>query len=249
MNILRRTLTATAIIASTFFTAGCYEVHIFADVDSAGVVTAGSLDMSMAKETFDGLAEMGGAGSSGGLEGFKALISESSEDESSPAAGEFFNACTYSETTVDSTDYYSAECAFDEADLDEAVTVDQLLGLTNGKTVVANGALTITGSMPDDSDEDDSSSLGMAAGMGFKMDTTLHFANNVVSVEGEGVEIDDADPSTVIVDHLAATASDVSIIVEVPSDNTILYIAGGVGALLVGVFVWLVLVNRKKKTA
>jgi hypothetical protein len=68
-------------------------------------------------------------------------------------------------------------------------------------------------------------------------------------VEGEGVEIDDADPSTVIVDHLSATASDVSIVVEVPSDNTILYIAGVVGALLVGVFVWLVLVNRKKKTA
>jgi hypothetical protein len=249
MNIVRRTLTATAIIASTFFTAGCYEVHIVADIDAAGVVTAGSLDMSMAKETFDGLAGMGGDASPGGLEGFEALISESSEDESSPAAGEFFNACTYSETTVDSTEYYSAECAFDEADLDEAVTVDQLLGLTNGKTVVTNGALTITGSMPDDSDEDDSSSLGMAASMGFKMDTTLHFENNVVSVEGEGVEIDDADPSTVIVDHLAATASDVSIVVEVPSDNTVLYIAGGAGAVLVGMIVWLVLVNRKKKTA
>lgn len=249
MNLIRRSLVATAIAATALFTTGCYEIHIVADVDAAGVVTAGSLDMSMAKETFDGLAEMGGAASSGGLEGFQALISESSDDESSPAAGEFFNACTYSETTVDSTDYYSAECAFDETDLDEAVTVDQLLGLTNGKTVVTNGALTITGSMPEQSNEDDSSSLGMAANMGFKVDTTLHFANNVVSVEGKGVEIDDDDPSTVIVDNLAASDTDVSIIVEVPSDNTVLYIAGGVGAVLVGMVVWLVLVNRKKKTA
>ncbi len=248
MNLIRRSLVATAIAATALFTTGCYEIHIVADVDAAGVVTAGSLDMSMAKETFDGLAEMGGAASSGGLEGFQALISESSDDESSPAAGEFFNACTYSETTVDSTDYYSAECAFDETDLDEAVTVDQLLGLTNGKTVVTNGALTITGSMPEQSNEDDSSSLGMAANLGFMVDTTLHFANNVVSVEGKGVEIDD-DPSTVIVDNLAASDTDVSIIVEVPSDNTVLYIAGGVGAVLVGMVVWLVLVNRKKKTA
>jgi LPXTG-motif cell wall-anchored protein len=48
---------------------------------------------------------------------------------------------------------------------------------------------------------------------------------------------------------LAASDSDVSIIVEVPSDNTVLYIAGGVGAVLVGLVVWLVLVKRKKKTA
>lgn len=248
MDILRRSLAATAIAATALFTTGCYEIHIVADVDAAGVVTGGSLDMSMAKETFDGLAGMGGAASLGGLDGFKALISESSEDESSPAAGEFFNACTYSETTVDSAEYYSAECAFDEADLDEAVTVDQLLGLTNGKTVVTNGVLTITGSMPDESDEDDSSSLDIAASMGLKMDTTLHFANNVVSVEGKGVEIDD-DPSTVIVNNLAASDTDVSIIVEVPSDNTVLYIAGGVGAVLVGMVAWLVIVNRKKKTA
>lgn len=201
----------------------------------------------MAKETFDGLAGMGGAASLGGLDGFKALISESSEDESSPAAGEFFNACTYSETTVDSAEYYSAECAFDEADLDEAVTVDQLLGLTNGKTVVTNGALTITGSMPDESDEDDSSSLGIAANMGLKMDTTLHFANNVVSVEGKGVEIDADDPTTVIVNNLKSSNTNVSIIVEVPSDNTVLYIAGGVGAVLVGLVVWLVVAQRKRE--
>jgi LPXTG-motif cell wall-anchored protein len=85
--------------------------------------------------------------------------------------------------------------------------------------------------------------------MGLKMDTTLHFANNVISVEGEGVEIDADDPSTVIVNNLAASDTDVSIIVEVPSDNTVLYIAGGVGAVLVGLVVWLVLVKRKKKTA
>lgn len=247
MNFIQRSLVATAIAATALFTTGCYEIHIVADVDAAGVVTGGSLDMSMAKETFDGLAGMGGAASLGGLDGFEALISESSEDESSPAAGEFFNACTYSETTVDSAEYYSAECAFDEADLDEAVTVDQLLGLTNGKTVVTNGALTITGSMPDESDEDDFSSPGIAANMGLKMDTTLHFANNVVSVEGKGVEIDADDPTTVIVNNLKSSNTNVSIIVEVPSDNTVLYIAGGVGAVLVGLVVWLVVAQRKRE--
>jgi cytochrome c biogenesis protein ResB len=85
--------------------------------------------------------------------------------------------------------------------------------------------------------------------MGLKMDTTLHFANNVVSVEGKGVEIDDEDPATVIVNNLTASGTDVSIIVEVPSDNTVLYIAGAVGAVLVGMVVWLVLAKRKQKTA
>jgi LPXTG-motif cell wall-anchored protein len=35
----------------------------------------------------------------------------------------------------------------------------------------------------------------------------------------------------------------------VPSDNTVLYIAGAVGAVLVGMVVWLVLAKRKQKTA
>jgi hypothetical protein len=176
------------------------------------------------------------------------MFTQSSEEEDSPAAGKFIDACTYAEKKVDSTDYYSAECVFDSAQLDETATADQLLGLTNGKTIVAGDTLTVSGSMPDVSDGD-SSSLGIAAGMGLKMDTTLHFANNVVSVEGEGVEIDDDDPSTVIVNNLSATASDVSIVVEVPSDNTVLYIAGGAGAVLVGMIVWLVLANRKIKSA
>jgi hypothetical protein len=103
--------------------------------------------------------------------------------------------------------------------------------------------------MPDDSTGDDSSSLGIAAGLGLKMDTTLHFANNVVSVEGEGIEIDSADQTTVIVNNLAATAADVSIVVEVPSDNTVLFIAGAVGVVLLGVVGWFVVANRKKKTA
>jgi hypothetical protein len=137
---------------------------------------------------------------------------------------------------------------FDSAQLDETATVDQLLGLTNGKTVVTGGTLTVTGSMPDDS-TGDSSSLDIAAGMGLKMDTTLHFANNVISVDGKGVEIDDEDPATVIVNNLTASGTDVSIIVEVPSDNTVLYIAGAVGAVLVGMVVWLVLAKRKQKTA
>ena len=246
MNIVRRTLAATVIAATALFTTGCYELHIVADVDAAGLITGGSLEMSMTKETFDGLAAMSDDSSAGGLEGFEAMFNESSEE--GPAAGEFIDVCTYAEKKVDSTDYYSAECVFDGAQLDETATADQLLGLTNGKTVVEGDTLTVTGSMPNDS-TDDASSLGIAAGMGLKMDTTLHFANNVVSVEGEGVEIDDDDPSTVIVNNLTATASDVSIVVEVPADNTVLYIAGGAGAVLVGMIVWLVLANRKKKTA
>ena len=248
MNIVRRTLAAAAIAATALFTTGCYELHIVADVDAAGLVTGGSLEMSMVKETFDGLAAMSDDASVGGLKGFEAMFTQSSEEEDSPAAGKFIDACTYAEKKVDSTDYYSAECVFDGAQLDETATADQLLGLTNGKTVVEGDTLTVSGSMPDFSDGD-SSSLGIAAGMGLKMDTTLHFANNVVSVEGEGVEIDDDDPSTVIVNNLTATASDVSIVVEVPSDNTVLYIAGGAGAVLVGMIVWLVLANRKKKSA
>jgi hypothetical protein len=248
MNIVRRTLAATVIAVTALLTTGCYELHIVADVDAAGLVTGGSLEMSMAKETFDGLAAMSDDSSAGGLKGFEEMFTQSSEDDGSAAAGEFIDVCTYAETKVDSTDYYSAECVFDGAQLDETATVDQLLGLTNGKTVVTGSALTVTGSMPDDSDSD-SSSLGIAAGMGLKMDTTLHFANNVVSVEGVGVEIDDDDPSTVIVNNLAASDTDVSIIVEVPADNTVLYIAGGAGAVLVGMIVWLVLASRKKKSA
>ena len=246
MNIVRRTLAATAIAATALLTTGCYELHIVADVDAAGLITGGSLEMSMTKETFDGLAAMSDDSSAGGLEGFEAMFNESSEE--GPAAGAFVDVCTYAEKKVDSTDYYSAECVFDGAQLDESATVDQLLGLTNGKTVVTGSTLTVTGSMPDDS-TDDASSLGIAAGMGLKMDTTLHFANNVISVEGDGVEIDANDPSTVIVNNLTATASDVSIVVEVPSDNTVFYIAGGVGAVLVGMVVWLVVAKRKKKTA
>lgn len=246
MNIFRRTLAATAIAATALFTTGCYELHIVADVDAAGLITGGSLEMSMTKETFDGLAAMSDDSSASGLEGFEAMFNKSSEG--GPAAGEFVDVCTYAEKKVDSTDYYSAECVFDSAQLDETATVDQLLGLTNGTTVVTDNTLTVTGSMPNDS-TDDASSLGIAAGIGLKMDTTLHFANNVISVEGEGVEIDADDPSTVIVNNLAASDTDVSIIVEVPSDNTVLYIAGGVGAVLVGLVVWLVLVKRKKKTA
>ena len=247
MNIVRRTLAATAIAATALFTAGCYELHIVADVDATGLVTGGSLEMLMAKETFDGLSEMGGDATSSGLTGFEEMFNQSSED--GPAAGEFIDACTYAEKKIDSVDFYSAECVFDSAQLDETATVDQVLGLTSGKTVVADGKLTVTGSIPDDSTTDDSSSLGTAATMGMKMDTTLHFANNVVSVEGDGIEIDAADPATVIVNNLAATASDVTIVVEVPSDNTVLYIAGGAGVLLLGVFGWLFVANRKKKTA
>jgi hypothetical protein len=246
MNIYRRALAGTAIAAAALLTTGCYELHIVADVDAAGLITGGSLEMSMAKETFDGLAEMSDDSSAGGLKGFEEMFNESSEE--GPAAGEFVDDCTYAEKNVDSTDYYSAECVFDGAQLDETATVDQLLGLTNGKTAVTDGTLTVTGSMPDDS-TGDSSSLGIAAGIGLKMDTTLHFANNVISVEGEGVEIDEDDPSTVIVNNLAASDTDVSIIVEVPSDNTVLYIAGGVGAVLVGMVVWLVVAKRNKKTA
>lgn len=248
MNIIRRTIAVAAIATTALLTAGCYELHISADVDAAGLITGGSLEMSMAKETFDGLAAMSGDATSGGLKGFEALVGQSSEEAGSPAAGKFVDACTYSETTVDSTDYYSAECVFDGAQLDETVTVDKLLGLTGGKTVVSGGTLNITGSMPDVSNGD-SSSLDMAASMGLKMDTTLHFANEVVSVEGEGVDMNSADPTTVIVNNLAATSSDVAIVVEVPSDNTVLYIAGGVGVVLLGVFGWLVIANRKKKTA
>ena len=246
MNIFRRTLAGTAIAAAALLTTGCYELHIVADVDATGLITGGSLEMSMAKETFDGLAAMSDDSSAGGLKGFEEMLDESSED--GPAAGAFFDACTYAEKNVDSTDYYSAECVFDSAQLDETATVDQLLGLTNGKTVVTGGTLTVTGSMPDDS-TGDSSSLDIAAGMGLKMDTTLHFANNVISVDGKGVEIDDEDPATVIVNNLTASGTDVSIIVEVPSDNTVLYIAGAVGAVLVGMVVWLVLAKRKQKTA
>jgi hypothetical protein len=205
MNIVRRTLAATAIAATALLTTGCYELHIVADVDEAGLVTAGSLEMLMAKDTFDGLAEMDGDASAGGLKGFEEMFNQSSED--GPAVGEFVDVCTYSEKKVDSTDYYSADCVFSSAQLGETATVDQVLGLTDGKTVVADGTLTVTGSMPDDSTADDSSSLGIAAGMGLKIDTTLHFANNVVSVEGEGIEIDSADPKTVIVNNLTATAS------------------------------------------
>ncbi|MSX40202.1 MAG: hypothetical protein F2785_04630, partial [Actinobacteria bacterium] len=184
MNIVRRTLAAAAIASTALFTTGCYELHIVADVDAAGLVTGGSLEMSMVKETFDGLAAMSDDASVGGLKGFEAMFTQSSEEEDSPAAGKFIDACTYAEKKVDSTDYYSAECVFDSAQLDETATADQLLGLTNGKTIVAGDTLTVSGSMPDVSDGD-SSSLGIAAGMGLKMDTTLHFANNVVSVEGE----------------------------------------------------------------
>jgi hypothetical protein len=237
----------SAIAATALLTTGCYELHIVADVDEAGLVTAGSLEMLMAKETFDGLAEMDGDASAGCLEGFEEMFNQSSED--GPAVGEFVDVCTYSEKKVNLTDYYSADCVFSSAQLGETATVDQVLGLTDGKTVVADGTLTVTGSMPDDSTADESSSLGIAAGMGLKMDTTLHFANNVVSVEGEGIEIDSADPKTVIVNNLAATASDVSIVVEVPSDNTVLFIAGGVGVVVLGVIGWLVVTNRKKKTA
>ena len=248
MNIIRRSLVATAIAATALFTTGCYEIHIVADVDAAGLVTGGSLEVLMAKETFDELTAMNGDESAGGLEGFEEMFLQSTEEEDSPDIGELIGACNYSEKNIESSDFYSAECVFDSAQLDETATVDQLLGLTNGGTVVSGNTLTVTGSIPDDT-TDDSSSLGMAASMGLKMDTTVHFANNVVSVEGKGVEIDDDDPSTVIVNNLAASDTDVSIIVEVPSDNTVLYIAGGVGAVLVGMVAWLVLVNRKKKTA
>lgn len=242
----RRILAATAIAATALLTAGCYEIHIVADVDTAGLVTGGSLEVLMAKETFDELTAMNGDESAGGLEGFEELFLQSTQEEDSPDVGKFIGACTYSEKSIESSDFYSAECVFDSAQLDETATVDQLLGLTNGGTVVSGNMLTVTGSIPDDS-TDDSSSLGIAASMGLKMDTTLHFANNVVSVEGKGVEIDDDDPSTVIVDNLAASDTDVSIIVEVPSDNTVLYIAGGVGAGLVGLVVWLVVAQRKRE--
>jgi hypothetical protein len=137
MNIVPRTLAATAIAATALFTAGCYELHIVADVDATGLVTGGSLEMLMAKETFDGLSEMGGDATSSGLTGFEEMFNQSSED--GPAAGEFINACTYAEKKIDSVDFYSAECVFDSAQLDETATVDQVLGLTFPDATPADG--------------------------------------------------------------------------------------------------------------
>ncbi|MEY4312891.1 MAG: hypothetical protein RLZZ319_400 [Actinomycetota bacterium] len=248
MNILRRTLAVGAIAVVALLTSGCYELHINADVDQKGHVTSGNLEMSMAKETFDTLAAMGGQATKGGLAGFEELVNNSSSSEGSPAAGQYINGCTYSEKTVDSADYYSAVCAFDAADLEGDVTVDQVLGLTGGETVVSGGTLTVTGTMPDTSNGDQQS-MDMAASMGLTMDTTLHFANNVVSVEGDGVEIDASDPTSVIVNNLAGNGSDIAIVVEVPSDNTVIIIASVAGVAVLGLAGWLVYSQRKKKSA
>ena len=39
MNIYRRALAGTAIVAAALLTTGCYELHIVADVDAAGLIT------------------------------------------------------------------------------------------------------------------------------------------------------------------------------------------------------------------
>jgi hypothetical protein len=247
MKFLRKIAAVGAITATVLLTTGCYKLHISANVDQQGVVTGGKLEMLMAKDTFDRLAAMGSA-SSKDLKGFEDLVNQSSKSDGSPAAGQYINGCSYSETTIDQVNYYSAACPFDKSSLNEKTTVDKLLGLTGGSTVVSGDVLTISGGIADASNGD-ASSMEMAKSMGLELNTTLHFANKVKSVEGAGVTIDKTDPTTVVVDNLAASGAKVTIAVEIPNSNITMYVALGVGVAVIAVGAWFVIARRKNATA
>jgi hypothetical protein len=216
MKLFKRLVPVVAVTALTALLSGCYELHIAADINTEGAVSAASLEMRMDSKTFEALAPS--ADATADLAGFEKFISTSIAAEDAPAAAGYMNDCKYDLVTEGDTKFYTADCALPSTS-DAPITADSLLGLTGGSTTVNGSTMTVTGTMADNTGGDPEVATS-AGDLGLVFDSTLKFPGKVTSVEGVGVSISKDDPNSVVVDFFAASSQAITISSEITDAPT-----------------------------
>ena len=216
MKLFKRLVPIAAVTALTALLSGCYELHIAANINTEGAVSAASLQMRMDSKTFETLAPS--ADATADVAGFEKFITTSVSAEDAPAAASYMNDCKYDLVAEGDAKFYTADCALPSTS-DAPITPDALLGLTGGATTINGSTMTVTGTMADNTGGDPEVATS-AADLGLVFDSTLKFPGKITSVEGTGVSISADDPNSVVVDFFAASSQAVTISSEITDAPT-----------------------------